>query len=251
VERFSRNLVLRRKFPSHFGGGIILVSPGIALKFWAFNVERVDPLLFRAALELVKMSDVVWDVGASGGLFSFASSYLAGSSGKVLSIEPDTFSVSLLRRSARARDGRGAPVIVLPVAVLDSVDFAEFMIVKRGRAANFLKESSGSTQTGGIFESKLVMTVTLDWLLDRYPAPNVLKIDVEGAEEKVLTGAKKVLSTVKPIILCEVQPQNSARVSRILKEYGYTIYDAETAAEKRESLDSAPYNTLAFPPLIK
>ncbi len=45
----------------------------------------------------------------------------------------------------------------------------------------------------------MVQTITLDWLLARSPAPNILKIDVEGAEYQVLKGAHQVCPGSIPI----------------------------------------------------
>ena len=243
----SRKIVLRRRLPAHLGGETIFVSPGVALKFWRLNLEKIDPSLFGNVLELVKNGDVVWDVGSSVGLFTFSSAILAGPWGKVLSIDPDMWSANLQCRSLRIMSKNMSPIDVLPIAISDSVGLTELMIAKGGRASSFIKESCGSSQAPGIFGSVLVMTATLDWLLDRYPAPNVLKIDVEGAEERVLMGGKKVLSTIRPRILCEIHPENNAGVTRILKESGYGLYNAEIDPIKRKPLDSAAFNTIAYP----
>lgn len=248
LEHLSRNIVFKRRLPSRFGNRIVFVSPGVALRFWRLNLGKVDPVLFKVASELVKTGDVIWDVGASLGLFTFASSFVAGPTGKVLSIEPDMWTVNLLRRSSEMRSKSFAPVYILPVAISDSVDIVKFMVAKRGRAANFIKEAGGSTQTGGVIDSKLVISLTLDWLLERYPPPNVLKIDVEGAEEKVLRGAKKVLTAIRPRIYLEVFNENNLKITRTLKEFGYTLYDAEIDREKRKPLESASYSTIAYPP---
>jgi FkbM family methyltransferase len=244
IERLSREIVLTRKLPSRFGGESIFVSPGVALRFWRFNLEKVDPVLFKAAWELVRSGDVVWDIGSSVGLFTFASAFIAGPRGRVLSIEPDSWTARLLSNSSRKN--KGAPIDILRVAISDIVGIAEFMIAKRGRAGNFLKESGGSTQTNGVAENELVMTVTLDWLFERYPPPSVLKIDVEGGEEKVLKGATKMLATVQPRIFVEVYPCSKFKVTEILKGYGYKLYDAGIDPERREPLDFAVYNTIAY-----
>ena len=247
IVSLSRKIVLRRRLPAHLGGGNIIVSPGVALKFWRLNLEKIDPSLFGNALELVKTRDVVWDVGSSVGLFTFSSAIVAGPLGRVLSVDPDTWSVNLQCRSLKMKSKNMSRIDILPVAISDSVGLSELMISKRGRAANFLKESSGWRRRFGILESVLVITVTLDWLLDRYPAPNVLKIDVEGMEEKVLMGGEKLLSTIRPRIFCEVHPDNNAGVTRILKELGYTLYNAEIDPIKRKPLDSAAFSTVAYP----
>jgi hypothetical protein len=78
IERLSREIVLKRKLPSRFGGESIFVSPGVALRFWRLNLETVDPVLFNVVCELVRTGDVVWDIGSSVGLFTFASAFIAG-----------------------------------------------------------------------------------------------------------------------------------------------------------------------------
>lgn len=210
------------------------------------SLEKVDPQLLEMAGELVAPGDVVWDVGASVGLFTFAAAARAGPTGKLYAVEPDTWLVDLLRRSARLEQAKRAPVNVLPVAISDAVGVARFHIANRARAANHL-ESCGSTQTGGVRETQWVITVTLDWMLEQFPAPNILKIDVEGAEDRVLRGASKLLSGVRPRILCEVYQENANEVSRILHSFGYTLFDASVDRSRRQPVENAVYQTVAYP----
>ncbi|MEW5806561.1 MAG: FkbM family methyltransferase [Acidobacteriota bacterium] len=182
------------------------------------------------------------------GTLRFAAANLVGQKGKVLAIEPDMWLVNILRKSSQLKTNIHLCVDVLPVAVSDSVGIAKFNIAKRGRAANYLNNCDGSSQTGGIREIQLVPTVSLDWLLDKYAVPNIIKIDVEGAEYLVLKGAEKMLSEVKPIILCEVSSNLIEDVSDILKKHGYSLYDAELEKENRKLLSSAVWHTLAYPP---
>ena len=87
------------------------------------------------------------------------------------------------------------------------------------------------------------MTVTLDWLLERFPAPKVLKIDVEGAEHNVLSGGRKILSQVQPIIICEAGSEESPCLTEFFHSNGYTLYDLDT----RKKTKTAVYNKLACP----
>jgi FkbM family methyltransferase len=247
LERISRKVVLKRRLPARVGGQFIYVSPDAALKFWKRDLEHTDPTLFDWASEFIKAGDVVWDVGANVGLFSFAAASVCGPDGEVLAIEADLRLVEILRRSARSQGAKTAPVIVLPVAVSDEVDVAEFIIAARGRSANHLAETAGSSQAGGIRETIMAMTVTLDWLLERFPAPNVLKIDVEGAEHKVLQGAQKLLATNRPNVLCEVHATNRQTIADILGAHGYTMFDLEALRNERTPLQLPAFNTLALP----
>jgi FkbM family methyltransferase len=248
AERGSRDVVLKRRLPARFGGDTLFVSPGALLKLWWPVLEATDPALFAWAAEFVAAGDVVWDIGANVGLFSFAAAARAGTAGRVIAVEADIWLANLLRRSARQANRR-APVDVLPVAVSDAVGVARFQIAERSRAANFLADAHGSSQAGGIRETQQVMSVTLDWLLERFPAPNVLKIDVEGAELQALSQAQRLLAQVRPIIVCEVREQHAAAVAELLHAHGYSLYDL--AARRRVPLTLAAFNTLALPQKVK
>jgi FkbM family methyltransferase len=205
-------------------------------------MANVAPELVRLAEEVVGPGDVVWDIGANLGLFSLAAAVRAGSAGRVLAVEPDCVLVGLLRRSAAANQ-RHAPVDVLPAAVADDLGVARFNIGRRNRSASYL-DGFGTSQAGGVRASELVPVVTLDWLADRFPAPSVLKIDVEEAEVQVLTGGSRVLRML-PTIICEVAARNAVAVRGLLAPHGYRCYDGDQPAGQRVPLTNAPPNTLA------
>jgi hypothetical protein len=89
--------------------------------------------------------------------------------------------------------------------------------------------------------------LTLDFLLEHFPAPTVLKIDAEGAELKALRGASKLLRTVRPVMWCEVSPENAISVAELLRDASYQIYAAALSPEKRTPLQRASWDTLAVP----
>ncbi len=128
---------------------------------------------------------MVWDVGANVGLFSFAAASLAGPEGRVVALEPDAWLVQLLRRSASRQPAGSAPVEVVPAAIAAALSVRTLCLASRSRAANYLADF-GTIQTGGSREQQSVIAVTLDWLLESFPVPSVVKIDVEGAELEVL-----------------------------------------------------------------
>jgi FkbM family methyltransferase len=254
AELTSRGIVLRRRLPRGFQSLPLYVSPEASLRYWRPNLTTVDPLLFDMALEMVKTGHAVWDVGANVGLFSFCASALAGPSGSILAIEPDVWLAHLLTRSVEGLSGHCrtvAPVDVLCAAVAEHTAVCEFQIAKRGRAANHLTGIQGSSQAGGNRYSHPTITVSLDFLLDYFPPPSVLKIDAETAEVKILQGAAKLLRTARPIVWCEVSPENSDAVAAVLHKDNYEIYAAALRPAERISLQRASWNTLAIPrPLI-
>jgi FkbM family methyltransferase len=243
LERTTHRIVVQRRLPAPFGGSRIYVTTEGGLRYLARTMARADPVLLRLAGEVVRPGSTVWDIGANVGLFSFAAAAAAGPGGRVLAIEPDTVMVGLLRRSATANRG-GAPVEVLPAAVSDKVSVARLHIARRNRATNHL-DGFGSTEAGGVRSTQTVMTVTLDWLAARFPAPDVIKIDVEQAEGAVLAGGPGVLA-LAPIIICEVAAPNSGPVSEILNARGYTVFDGDLPERDRVPTTTAPFNTLAI-----
>jgi FkbM family methyltransferase len=250
VELLSRGVVLRRRLPGKFQNLPLYVSPEASLRYWRRNLATVDPMLFDMALELVKAGQVVWDVGANVGLFSFCASALAGPSGFVLAIEPDFWLAHLLTRSARGLSQRrltAAPVAVVCAAVAEHTSVRELQIAERGRAASHLAQIQGSTQAGGSRYSQQTITVSLDFLLEHFPPPAVLKIDAEAAEVEVLLGSARLLRTARPVIWCEVSPENAQPVGSLLREYGYEIYAAALPPSERKALRCASWNTLAIP----
>ncbi len=250
AERVSRGRILLRRLPPDFGRLPIYVSPDAGLRFW-LPLKRADPLLFRMARELVQPGAVVWDIGANVGLFAFSAAALASPSGHVLAVEPDIEMANLLMHSVeRTRKFKRAPVSVLCAAVSESNGLAELEIAQRARASNHLARAQGSTQARGVRHRQATCTVSLDSLLEFFPAPTVLKIDVETHEPELLRGASKVLSSCRPVMWCEVAKENSAEVAKILSLNNYTLYSAAVAPAQRTPIMQAYWNTLAVPQSI-
>lgn len=242
VEQASHRFVVRRRLPAPFDSARIYVSTEGGLRYLARTMAGVDPALLRLVAEVVRRGDTVWDIGANLGLFSFAAAVLAGPEGRVLAVEPDGDLASLLRRSA-AGHVTHAPVEVLSAAVSNELSVARFHIARRNRATSHLA-GFGSTMTGGTRSTRLVPTVTLDSLGAQFPPPDVIKIDVEGAELAVLAGGPAVLSRM-PAVICEVSGQNAEAAAEILTGHGYTLYDGNLRPGERAAVSVAPFNTLA------
>lgn len=218
-------LTLKRRLPDTAGSGLVIASAKVGgLKYLLKNSDQWDPELLTIAALLVRKGQSVWDVGANVGLFSKAAAFHAGAEGSVLSIEADLDAVALLNRTCRYRSSGHADMTVLPVAISDSIGFVRFAIAKRARAANSI-EGFGSTQTGGVMEIRTLPCVTLDSLLEHFRAPDVLKIDVEGAELGVLRGAERVLSQSRPVLYCEVTDRTRAEVAALLEGAAYVLWD--------------------------
>jgi FkbM family methyltransferase len=243
LEQVTHPIVIRRRLPAQFGKTRIYVSTEGGLRYLMRAMSDVDPVLLRLAGNVVRPGQVVWDIGANLGLFSFAAAAAAGPAGRVLAVEPDTALAGRLRRSAALNRGH-APVEVLPVAVSDEVSVGRFHIARRNRSTSYL-DGHGTTMTGGVRSTELVPTVTLDWLAAHFALPDVIKIDVEGAELTVLAGGAQLLERL-PTLICEVGARNAAAVSGLLTTRGYALYDGDRPPGERVPAAVAPPNTLAL-----
>lgn len=249
LERLSRGVVLRRRLAARWGGATLYVSPEHGgLKYWRWDLERIDPPLLALAEELVTPGATVWDLGANVGLFAVPAAHRAGPSGRVLAVEPDVECASLLVRTARGlAPTKYAPVQVLAAAVAPPGErLVELAIAERSRSANALA-GYGSTEMGGRRESRLVPAYALDDLVALLPTPDLVKIDVEGAEAAVLAGAEQLLGAVRPVLIVEVALPNSPAVTAVLRRHGYRLLDGEVARGQRSEVAQAPWCCLALP----
>lgn len=243
AERATHRLVLRRRLRGPFSSVRLFVSSEGGLRYLKPSLRTVDPVLL-ALVRHVQVGHVVWDVGANVGLFTFAAAWAAGPNGRVVAVEPDTWLVDLLRRSSR--QAVGAPVDVVPVAVADTDGIGRFDIAQRSRATSHLR-GLRTTQTGGTRQEQHVPMVTLDTLGRYFPPPDVIKIDVEGAELLVLTGGRVILAEVRPLVICEVASSNSKAVARLLRDLHYEMYDGATSAQPTAPTEFPGHATLAVP----
>lgn len=91
------------------------------------------------------------------------------------------------------------------------------------------------------------MAVTLDWLGQYFPPPQVWKVGVEGAEWSVLPGASMILQERRPVLICEVSTQSSVPMADLLGSFHYAIDDGSAKAGDRRRLESCPWSTIAIP----
>jgi FkbM family methyltransferase len=242
AEHTTHRLVLRRRLPAPFEEIEIYASSEGGLRYLRPNLKGVDPPLLRLVADVVRPGHNVWDIGANLGLFSFAAAAAAGPQGSVLAVEPDAVLVGLLRRTAASNRGH-AEVDVMPVAIANELTVGRFNIARRNRSTSHL-DGFGTSQTGGVRSTQLVPTVTLNWLAANFRQPDVIKIDVEEAEMKVLDGGADILRNT-PALICEVAGHNAAALADLLISYGYTLYDGALPAGERIPVTSAPPTTLA------
>lgn len=246
LERATRNWVYRRRLPADFGSIPLFVTPAAGLKYLFRSMASVDPHLLRNVVELIRLNDTVWDIGANVGLFTFAAAARAGRKGSVMAFEPDLWLAQILRKSTLIQPVASASVTVVPAAVAAHVSLRRFAIASSARASNALV-GYGHSQMRNIEEIQTVVTLNLDWLLTSIPAPNLIKCDVEGAEVEVFAEQSEILNSVRPTIVCEVGSASARRMTEIFVSAGYRLFDGEKALSLSSAVARTPWSTIAIP----
>lgn len=223
ARRLAVGRSITRRLPASVGSARIVVSPESQLKYFKPGRSGFDSLLLHWAENHVRSGMNVWDIGANVGVFSFAA---AGRGAAVLAIEADPAMGALLLRSARLNPTLA--VSVLSIAVADRQGFATLQIASGGRASNSLTECVGTRSPFGYAVGEVeVATTTLDGLIDRFGAPDLIKLDIEGAEEMALHGAERILANVRPRILIELGEQMPPGIGDLFKRHRYSLANAD------------------------
>jgi len=176
-----------------------------------FFLGTYEPEQTAEFLRAVQPGSVVYDVGAHYGYYSLLASHLAGPDGRVIALEPSPRNLNVLR--AHIRLNRIAHITVLESALSDHAGEAKFDD-RAGSGVGHLSPEGPLT----------VRLTTLDILAKEFPAPNVIKIDVEGAEEAVLAGGRETLARAKPTIFLSTHgPAMAENCTRMLRELGYSL----------------------------
>src|SRR5262249_38741598 len=84
-----------------------------------------------------------------------------------------------------------------------------------------------SNQFGGTkIRQRVVRTTTLDEQLHGNDGPDMIKIDVEGADLAALEGGRRMLECYLPIIFCEAT--NFKETKTLLENLGYKLFNGTT-----------------------
>jgi FkbM family methyltransferase len=155
---------------------------------------------------LVKVGDVCYDVGANLGFFSVLLGKLVGSQGSVYAFEPVPRNAATIERNARLNDLNN--IRVMKVA-LSRVDGTEELLLADHVGGAALRSAGTPPDLAG---SLMVETASADTLVDKHQLrpPNIVKIDVEGAEMDVLRGMERVLRTSAPTVIVELDDKDGA-----------------------------------------
>lgn len=219
------------------------LDPGASPSFRAMLAGSYDRDLYAWLGErgLDLDSAVVWDVGAHFGYHSLALAGLTGAEGRVVAFEPNPHVREVLEGNLRRNPLRAERIRIAPMALGAESCEKEIKVA----CSPFSPRSTGGFVDGTApplrkdayagFEARTVPVMKGDdWITEEGGAPpSLMKIDVEGAEDRVLAGCSALLGSAGPVLLAEVHTAAAMyRVLAILKGMDYTVELIDTGEEE-------------------
>lgn len=194
-----------------------------------------EPDLQDAFRRTIQPGMTMYDLGASVGFHSVLAARLVGESGFVYCFEPMSENVAQIEHNMRLNGTRNFAVHA--VALWDSEGTAEFNVSKartHGTLASIGKPSNHS----GVRTVKLAR---LDDLVEREKLrpPDVMKIDIEGAETAALRGAQATLERHQPLVYVDIHGTN-ADVADFFDARGYRTW-VLSSEERHKTLRDAEW----------
>jgi FkbM family methyltransferase len=218
---------------------MIRFGPSRGLRYRIFPKYGLAPLIggwepeAQALMaQIIKAGSVAYDIGANHGIHTMLMARCAGPNGRVFSFEPLPELVKAL--GANASLNGFTNVSAVGMAVSDHVG-SEAFVRGHHEAAGYLAASPREPlPVGTAVVSEDVGSTTLDAFVyeDGNPAPGFIKIDVEGAEGRVLKGADRVLAEHRPVLLIDLHnPEQDASIANVLRAHGYTARRTDDPGE--------------------
>lgn len=174
--------------------------------------ENYDPELIYLE-NLLSPGQVFIDGGANFGIYTVVAAKLVGNSGQVFAFEPAVESYPVLEKNVELNDFTNTKTFQFGLS--DREGKARFYHIDNAPNSYSL---GGDSQESTEFEE--ISLTTIDHLVvqENIKRLDLIKLDVEGAEELVLNGAKSAIKKFRPIILFEISEAAIGRMN--LTEHG-------------------------------
>ena len=185
---------------------------------------------------------VVVDAGANLGFMALLFSGCVGPEGRVFAFEPSPF---VYPRLVEVIDKNGLQNIRHFNLGCGTARMCETLVVPRASGNASIKRDGVGLEGGGR-EVRIEIDALDNVLLPLTERVDFLKIDTEGFEDQVLTGAERLITRFRPVIYIELSQQfhdSSRKAIEWLVARGYS-FDREPRLDRVLSAD----NFLAFPP---
>ena len=201
-------------------GTKLYLNMHIEKDYWLGTYE---PELQKAVREMLKPGMVVYDIGANIGYISLLFAKAVGPEGKVFSFEALPANIERLKQNVRLSQVT-TPIEVIHGAVTDKADSVEFLV----HSSTSMGKVEGAAGRNVDYLDKIsIPGIALDEYVkqNNLPAPDMIKMDIEGGEVLAVKAMKETLLASHPLLFIELHgPESAKAVAKLLDETGYTAY---------------------------
>lgn len=196
-------------------------------KSFVFGVY--EPRAVALLGKFVQTGDIAIDVGAHIGYYTLLLRKHVGADGRVIAFEPVPEDFEVLQRNLMLNGYTNVRLENAAVA-----EFSGDVRIER-RDTDPLSSVSSLSSNADL----QVRSVALDDYFGADETISFVKIDVEGAEDRVLRGMKRILANQRPTLIVEIHSHDASRAAQMLRAAGYRT--SAVAGFSRE------YQLLALP----
>ncbi len=170
---------------------------------------RFDESICTVLRRYLRPGDTFVDAGANIGYYSLNALSLVGATGHVHAFEIDPRALRCLRKTIRKNH---LQLLSLHETALGETESAARLVMRADCGHTFVR--SGAAGAGSVAVNPLD-----HWLEQLRPGGvRLIKIDVEGSELAVLRGARGVLETCRPAVVCEASEDNLRRFNATVSD---------------------------------
>jgi len=207
----------------------------IDFDFGVVNSLPSEDRLLAAFIGAIRPGQTIFDVGSFVGSYAIPAARRVGS-GRVYAFEPAPASAELLRLHCRMNDV-DHQVVVVEAACSEREGSVEMTVWPTGSttwaSGNALRNVYPRSEATPL--SVMVKCMRLDDFVRTVgTGPDVIKIDVEGAELWVLEGARETLRSRRPLVFLEIHSfawslfnTDESRLRTFLSDVRYALLDLE------------------------
>jgi FkbM family methyltransferase len=169
----------------------------------AYSLGTNELPVQNALAEHLSSKDVFYDIGANVGFFTIVGAKLVGPYGKVISFEPVPENANVIRHNVQINQLQN--VSVVEKAVSNHNDYESLQVTTYSGGA--MLASAGTADD--VARTIKIPVISIDHAItnSELPPPNVVKIDVEGAELNVFLGMVYTLRCYHPVLIYEIDDQ--------------------------------------------
>jgi FkbM family methyltransferase len=201
------------------------------LKVSINSLSILSSLPYRMLREIfirtVKKGHIVVDVGAFIGGYTYMFSELVGSKGKVYAFEPVPYLFNILRFHSSLFNLKN--VLTENKAVADHEGYLKLILSEEHVQDNRLAYAENGNKY------VLINTTSLDKYFEKQSVlPDIVKIDVQGADYKVIKGMINLIKKKNLVIFCEFWPEGIRRCGddpleflKFISNLGFKIFEID------------------------